>query len=161
MNGEAHEYSTLPTLPVTVLRHLRVLSLTLNRNAKIPAGYDQLPTLEIFDFFGGDIDSIDIAMMDKIRNFNISSLAFRNQGLKSIEHGAFSNFSNLRLLNLCHNRGLGFNAAIAAVVQTQNSNIDTLVLDNMRQWGGCYLYVKSYRFLHFFRKQNTPTQYYK
>ena len=135
VTGVMHEYSTLPTLPVTVIRHLRVLSLTLNRNATIPAGYGQLPTLEIFDFFGGDIDSIDIAMMDKIRSLNISSLAFRDQGLKSIEPGTFSNFSNLRSLNLCYNRGLGFKVAIAAVVQTLNSNIDTLVLDNTRQNG--------------------------
>ena len=135
ISGRAQNYSILPTLPVTVLTNLRVLSLALNGDAAFPMDYGQLSALEIIDSFHGNIDNIDIAMMDKIRSWNISSLAFRRQGLTSIESGAFSNFSNLRSLNLCCNRGLGFKDAIAAVVQTQNSNIDTLVLDNTHKIG--------------------------
>ena len=69
---------------------------------------------------------------------NISSLAFRNQHVLSIEPGAFSNFSNLQSINLCCNVRLGFKVAIVALVQTQNTQIDTVILDSVCIWGKEY-----------------------
>ena len=45
----------------------------------------------------------------------------------------FSNFSNLRSINLCCNVRLGFKKSVVALGQTQNTKIDTVILDNV--WG--------------------------
>ena len=42
ISGRAQNYSILPTLPVTVLTNLRVLSLALNGDAAFPMDYGQL-----------------------------------------------------------------------------------------------------------------------
>ena len=130
MSGTHQNYS-LPTLSVNNHRKLRVLSLTLTEGATIPASYGKLPNLKIMDFFGNSNDDIqlDVAMLSRIRRSNISSLAFRQTSLCGIEPGAISNLSYLRSLNLCCNKVLGFKKTIAALAQTENSIIDTVVLD--------------------------------
>ena len=133
MSKRKHELSLVK--PITALTNLRVLSLTLYGGATVTAEYNSLRKLDALDFFGGKIRRIDIAMLDHLRRLNISSLAFRDQQVQSIEPGAFSNFSNLRSINLCCNDELGYKAAIKALVQTQNSTIDTVILDNVCRRG--------------------------
>ncbi|KAI0211661.1 hypothetical protein LSAT2_003529 [Lamellibrachia satsuma] len=87
--------------PITALTNLRVLSLTLYGGATVTAEYNSLRKLDALDFFGGEISRIDTAMLDHIRSLNISSLA------------------------------LGYKAAIKALVQTQHSTVDTVILDNV------------------------------
>ena len=131
----------LPTLPVQILTKLKVLSLTIKRGDTIPAAYCQLPQLNVMDFSGKykEIVHIDAAWLSVLRSCNISSLAFRGLGnyygsvIREIEPGAFSNISSLRSLNLCCNPLLGFKKTVAALAQTQNSNIDTVVLDKIQR----------------------------
>ena len=129
MSKREHELSLIK--PITALTNLRVLSLTLYGGATVTAEYNSLRKLNALDFFGGDISRIDTAMLDHLRSLNISSLAFRDQQVQSIQPGAFSNFSNLRSINLCCNNRLGYKAAIKALVQTQHSTVDTVILDNV------------------------------
>ena len=131
----------LPSLTMAggaALVNLRLLSLTMERGASATVEYSSLAKLEVLDFFGGNIARIDIALVDKFRSLNISSIAFRNQHVLSIEPGAFSNFSNLRSINLCCNVRLGFKAAIVALTQTQNTKIDTVIVDSVCIWGNEY-----------------------
>ena len=140
MSGE-HQLYALPILPVQILTKLKVLSLTIKKGDTIPAAYYQLPQLNVVDFSGKykQIVQIDAAWLNGLRSCNISSLAFRGLGsyhgsiIREIEPGAFSNISSLRSLNLCCNPMLGFKKTVAALAQTQNSNIDTVVLNNIQR----------------------------
>ncbi|KAI0230007.1 hypothetical protein LSAT2_019590 [Lamellibrachia satsuma] len=128
---EGGVFSELPSLET-------LLMTSPPHNPHFAVEYSSLAKLEVLDFFDGHIDRIDIALMNDFRNLNISSLAFRNQDAHSIEPGAFSNFSNLRSINLCCNGQLGFKAAIVALVQTQNTEVDTVILDNVCRRGREY-----------------------
>ena len=120
--------------PINTLNNIRVLSLTMTEDPSAMARLGPLPKLKVLDFFYGDIARITIALMDTFRRFNLSSLAFRNQNIKSIEPGAFSNFTNLRSINLCWNRWAGYQETIASLVQIQNTKIETVILDKLTRW---------------------------
>ena len=140
MSGQDQLYA-LPILPVKILTKLKVLSLTIKKGDTIPDAYCELPQLNVMDFSCKykHIVQIDAAWLNGLRSCNISSLAFRGLGsyfgsiIQEIEPGAFSNISSLRSLNLCCNPLLGFKKTVAALAQTQNSNIDTVVLDNIQR----------------------------
>ena len=140
MSGQDQLYA-LPTLPVQILTKLKVLSLTITKGDTVPAAYCQLPQLNVMDFSCkyNHIVQIDAAWLNGLRSCNISSLAFRGLGsyfgsiIRLIEPGAFSNISSLRSLNLCCNPLLGFKKTVAALAQTQNSNIDTVVLNTIQR----------------------------
>ena len=116
-------------------KNLRILSLAMFADTRVARRYSLLPKLEVLDFFGGNTHTINITLMDQFRSLNISSVAFRNQHIHSIEPGAFSNFTNLRSINLCCNERLGYKMAVAALQHTQNTIIDTVVLDRVCKGG--------------------------
>ena len=120
--------------PINTLNNIRVLSLTMTEDPSTMARLGPLPKLRVLDFFYGDIGRITISLMDNFRRFNLSSLAFRNQNLESIEPGAFSNFSNLRSINLYCNLEVGYKEAIASLAQIQNTKIETVILDHIAKW---------------------------
>ena len=125
---EGGVFSELPSLET-------LLMTRPPHNPYFAVEYSSMANLEVLDFFDGHIGRIDIALMNNFRNLNISSLAFRLQGAHSIEPGAFSNFTNLRSINLCCNGRLGFKTAVVALGQTQNTNIDTVILDYVSRKG--------------------------
>ena len=135
ISGRHQKYEILPTLPVNAVRNLRTLSLSLRNGALIPNVYGQIPTLETLDFFASIIGAIDRALLDGIRNSNISSLSFRNDELRNIAPGTFSNMPKLQSIMFCCNYKLGLKESIAAITHTYNSNIDTVVLDNVQGIG--------------------------
>ena len=120
--------------PINTLNNIRVLSLTMTEDPSAMARLGPLPKLKVLDFFYGDIARITISLMDNFRRFNLSSLAFRAQSVKSIEPGAFSNFSNLRSINLCWNSLAGYQEAIASLVQIHNTKIESVILDQLSRW---------------------------
>ena len=115
--------------PINTLNNIRVLSLTMTEDPSAMARLGPLPKLKVLDFFYGRIARITISLMDNFRRFNLSSLAFRKQNVESIEPGAFSNFSNLRSINICCNRWASYQEAIASLLQIQNTNIDTVIFN--------------------------------
>ena len=133
ISGGGQKYEILPTLPVNVVRNLRTLSLSLRNGALIPSVYAQITALETLDFYGSHVKFTDHTLLDGIRGSNITSLSFRGGELSHIAPGTFSNMSNLRSLIFCCNDKLGLKEAIAQIAQTQNSNIDTIVLDSVEK----------------------------
>ena len=128
---EGGVFSELPSLET-------LLMTRPPHNPYFAVEYSSLAKLEVLDFFDGYITRIDIALINDFRNLNISSLAFRFQDAYSVEPGAFSNFTNLRSINLCCNGRIGFKTAVVALGQTQNTKIDTVILDNVCRRGKCY-----------------------
>ena len=82
-----------------------------------------------------DFKFTDHTLLDGIRGSNVSSLSFRNGELSHIAPDTFSNMSNLRSLIFCCNNKLGLKEAIAKIAHTQNSNVDTVVLDRVEKTG--------------------------
>ena len=71
-------------------------------------------------------------MFSAIRDSNITQLVIRGTNINATEAGSFSNLANLRLLNFNCNTTLTLARAISSVGQTQNSGIDTIILDKMK-----------------------------
>ena len=134
ISGGQQKYVNLPTLPANTVRNLRTLSLSLKNGALIPKVYAQIPSLGTLDFFASHIGVIDRALLDGIRNSNIYSLSFRNDELSIIAPGTFSDMPHLQSILLCCNK-VGLKESIAAIAHTYNSNIDTIVLDNVQKIG--------------------------
>ena len=120
--------------PINTLSNIRVLSLTMTEDLSAMARLGPFPKLKVLDFFHGEVTRITIALMDNFRRFNLSSLAFRNHKVESVEPGAFSNFSNLRSINLCCNWWVDYQETIASLGQIQNTKIDTVILDYVIKW---------------------------
>ena len=135
ISGFNQRYEILPTLPVDVVGNLRTLSLTLREGSVIPTVYARIPALTTLDFYRSHIGFTDSALVDGIRSSNISSLSFRTDELSHIAPGTFSDMPNLRSLMFCCNFKLGLKESIASIAQTQNSNIDTVMLDHVRGIG--------------------------
>ena len=135
ISGFNQKYDILPTLPVNVVGNLRTLSLSLREGSVIPIIYARIPALKTLDFFRSHIGFTDRTLLDGIRSSNISSLSFRTDELSHIAPRTFSDMPNLRSLMFCCNFKLGLKESIASIAQTQNSNIDTVVLDHVQGIG--------------------------
>ena len=78
--------------------------------------------------------NITAATFRALRDTNINTLSLRNSEHRQVELGSFSNLPNLRNLNMACNRDIGYRTFIRAVWATENSGIDSLVMDNVERY---------------------------
>ena len=130
--GRAGEY---PEALLETLNELTTLSVTV-QHVDLPEIYGRLPKITNLVLEGIDDDDVSshlrIIKMNTfaaLRNSNVSSLKIRHAKIDTIEHGAFSNFKNLRVLNLCCNYYLNVRQVVHSLGQSQNTSIDTVILD--------------------------------
>ena len=125
---------TIGQYPVAILEGLTELHTLSVRgeHTHFPEVYGRLPHLTTLDVNGGEIRRVTGDMFSAIRDSNITQLVIRGTNINVIEAGSFSNFANLRLLNFTCNRNLTIRHAISSLGQTQNSGIDTVILDVMK-----------------------------
>ena len=132
LQGRADEY---PEALLETLTELTTLSVTVQQ-VDLPESYGRLPKLTTLVLEGindADVCSrlriIKMNTFAALRNSNVSSLRIRHAYIDTIEHGAFSNFKNLRILNLCCNLYLNVSQVVHSLGQSQNTSIDTVILD--------------------------------
>ncbi|KAI0239708.1 hypothetical protein LSAT2_009568, partial [Lamellibrachia satsuma] len=119
--------------PVSILDGLTQLQ-TLSVRAEdspLPEDYGQLPKLNTLDLIGGEIRTVNVHTLSALQNSNITTLIIRRGSITHIEAGVFTDFTNLRVLNLNCNSKLNVRQAIASLGHTVNSSIDTVILDNI------------------------------
>ena len=119
--------------PVSILDGLTQLQ-TLSVRAEdspLPEDYGQLPKLNTLDLIGGEIRTVNVHTLSALQNSNIITLIIRRGSITHIEAGVFTDFTNLRVLNLNCNSKLNVRQAIASLGHTVNSSIDTIILDNI------------------------------
>ena len=123
---------TIGEYPVAILDGLKQLwTLSVRgEEAPLPENYGRLPKLTTLDLNGGEIRTVSAYSLSAIRNSNIRTLMIRRGSVAHIEAGAFTDFTNLRVLNLNCNSKLNFNKVIETLGETLNSSIDTVILDN-------------------------------
>ena len=124
--------------PVTILEpliELRTLSVT-RQNVSLPEVYGRLPKLTTLVLDGAsmscDLSTVTVNTFAVLRNSKVSTLMLRHAFVKRIELGAFSNFKNLRVLNLCCNEYLDFKQVVMTLGKSENNSIDTVILDNRK-----------------------------
>ena len=131
---------TMGEYPVDILDSLRQLqTLSVQGNdTELPADYGRLPKLTTLVLTGCDIRTVSNRTFSAIKTSNIATLMIRSCGVESIEPGTFSDFTNLRVLDLSCNSKLNFRRSIQSLGQTVNSSIDTVLLDKTdpRSYGG-------------------------
>ncbi|KAI0216729.1 hypothetical protein LSAT2_031303 [Lamellibrachia satsuma] len=97
----------------------------------IPSDIARFKNLQILDLYDGYIPNISNATFRALSGTNISTLSLRDNRIMKIQHGSFSNLPNLRNLNIAHNKHIGFKVLIRVMWRTENSGIDSLVMDRI------------------------------
>ena len=123
--------NTVGQYPVDILDNLRQLqTLSVQGNdTELPEDYGRLQKLTTLVLNGCDIRTVSNRTFSAIKISNIATLMIRSCGVESIEPGTFSDFTNLRVLDLSCNSKLNFRRSIQSLGQTVNSSIDTVLLD--------------------------------
>ena len=114
------------------LIELRTLSVT-SQNVSLPEIYGRLPKLTTLILDGTDksydLSTVTANTFAVLRNSKVSTLMLRRVFVKRIELGAFSNFKNLRVLNLCCNYYMDLKQVVMSLGKSENNSIDTVILD--------------------------------
>ena len=79
--------------------------------------------------------NISAATFHALCDTNITTLSLRNTEITQVELGSFSNLPNLRNLNIACNKLIGYKTLVSAVWATQNSGIDSLIMDKVETGG--------------------------
>ena len=124
-----------PFQSLSVLQALTELHISSIRHVDIPSDIARFKNLQILDLRRGDMINITAATFRALRDTNINTLSLRNSKLRQVELGSFSNLPNLRNLNMACNGHIGYKTLIRAVWATENSGIDSLVMDDVERGG--------------------------
>ena len=124
-----------PFRSLSVLYALTELHVSAIRDVDIPSEVALFENLHILDLYDGNIRNITATTFLALRRTNITTLSLRRGEIRSVEVGSFSNLPNLRNLNMACNDHIGFRKLIGAVWATENSGIDSFVMDNV-EFGG-------------------------
>ena len=120
-----------PFRSLSVLHALAELHVSAIRNVDIPSDIALFKSLHVLDLYDGNMRNITATTFIALRNTGITTLSLRNTDIKHVEVGSFSNLPNLRNLNMACNDHIGFKTLIGAVWATENSGIDSFVMDNV------------------------------
>ena len=124
-----------PFRSLSELHALAELHVSAIRDVDIPSEIALFKSLNVLDLYDGNIRNITATTFLALRNTGITTLSLRNTDIKHVEVGSFSNLPNLRNLNMACNDHIGFKTLIAAVWATENSGIDSFVMDNVELGG--------------------------
>ena len=104
-----------------------------SQNVSLPENYGRLPKLTTLILDGTDksydLSTVTANTFAVLRNSKVSMLMLRRVFVKRIELGAFSNFKNLRVLNLCCNYYMDLKQVVMSLGKSENNSIDTVILD--------------------------------
>ena len=120
-----------PFRSLSVLHALAELHVSAIRNVDIPSEITLFKHLHILDLYNGNMRNITATTFLALRNTGITTLSLRNTDIKHVEVGSFSNLPNLRNLDMSCNDHIGLKTLIGAVWATENSGIDSFVMDNV------------------------------
>lgn len=118
-----------PFRSLSVLQTLTELHISGIDHVDIPSDISLFKNLEVLDLYGGYMEIITAATFLALRDTNVTTLSLRSNNIGKVQNGSFSNLPVLRNLNLACNYRIGFNALIGVLWATENSGIDSLVMD--------------------------------
>ena len=120
-----------PFRSLSVLQELTELHVSGIPDIDIPSDIARFKNIQVLDLYKGLLPRISAATFRALNDTNISTLSLRDSQIRIVESGSFSNLPKLRNLNIAHNKYLGFRTIIRAVWATENSGIDSLVIDSV------------------------------
>ena len=124
-----------PFQSLSILQTLTELHISAIPSVDIPSDIAQFKNLQVLDLHEGQIPNISVATFRALRHTNVTTLSLRADQIEHIELGSFSNLPNLRNLNIACNDRIGYKKLIRLMWATENSGIDSLVMDHVEKGG--------------------------
>ena len=131
------QHTKYPDETLAHLPNLEFLSLTGTPTAQLGEGFGRLTNLKTLVFAGHGCKMLAVSNMTfhNLRNVNLSHLCIKACHLETMEVGALKPLSHLKTLNLACNTEVGFPFVHAAVVAAKDTELTTLVVDDVAPSG--------------------------
>ncbi len=138
--GVNGNYSTW-SKPIKVLESLEELAISYFSDDVFPSELASLPNLTNLQLSFGSSRNLTSKSLNTLRRSAIQELSFKgNNALTSIEHGAFDEMPELRLLNFACCRSLALDDIIDAISNVSNTRVTHLIVDSTHQDHGDVIY---------------------